>query len=864
MNAYSLSSAFRVAIILAVLGSGSALLRAQTLEGTPYINSWIGNTYGKPAEHIPHSIDNLYVTPSGKVAIITNWDEGGFNVALYSPTGAQLGIPEESGTGAWGRNSGEAVFVDENYIYQAMTQDGGYDADGVRYPVDPDTKWKCIRRFNLDGYSADFPGGNGYDGSMLVVATGTSEAAPSGVLVYNQELFVSDPDTGQIRVYDASTMAATPLRSFTVANPGLLDHDRLGFLWMLDKTQRKLICISRTDGTLQTASITFDPAIIPTGFCIDKVNDRILVANNGADQNVLIYTNIFTSPKLSSTFGTTGGINSGITGLVAPLKFSEPKGVGIDSAGNIFIGNNGVTQGGGRLEKYSAAGVLQWRLNGLIFTDNGDLNPADETEFYTKEFKFHLNLANTNPGSEWSVTAMTLNKVKYPEDARISTSPSHEFWTTAYSRHISGKKLLYVSDMYGGSLAIYRFNAATDGETAIPSGIFEFDTSEVIWRDANGDGLRGAGEDDAKSIDNDYSTHIFPDRQGGVWKANRDIPNGRIRYFPLLGFDVHGNPRYSYATSLTYTPAELYDVKRLEYDAANDVLYATGRSINAVADDWAAAGDRLVRYNNFTNNLTRSTAWSISLPYTTVSSPANDTNVKAFCEAGDYLFLIAYREGRIYVHRKSDGTKVGELLPTAATANYSAWADINGAVRATRRANGEYLIFAEENGNGKIMMYRWTPPTALAVFRTANALPADGSQDNAAPVGDGVPNLLKYAFNMLGSGVGQASALATPNAATLAPAGSAGLPFASLGSGPDAGKLQLTFVRRKASASPAPGVSYAVQFSNDLGVSDLWAVNASATESATSLDATFERVTVTDSLPHPPRRFVRARVTSSP
>ena len=691
---------FHFALLLALVWSGPALLRAQTLDGTPYVNSWIGNTFGKPAEHIPNSIDHLYVTPSGKVAIITRWDEGGSNVALYSATGAQLGIPVESGTGSWGRNSGDAVFADDTAIYQAMTQDGGYDADGVRFPADPATNWKCIRRFHLDGRSAPFPGGKGYDGSMLVVATGTSDSAPSGVLVYNQELYVSDPDTGRILVYDAVTMSETPLRSFPVANPGRLDHDRLGYLWMLDKTQGKLIRLSLT-GEIQASSITFPSTTIPTAFCIDKVNDRILVANNGPDQNILIYTDIFTTPVLTSTFGATGGINSGVAGLVAPLKFSEPKGVGIDAAGNIFVGNNGVTQGGARLEKYSATGTLQWRLNGLIFTDNGDLNPADETEFHTKEFKFHLDLGNTNPGSEWSLAAMTLNKVKYPADPRIANSPSHQFWTTAYTRHVSGKKLLYVSDMYGGSLAIYRFDAATDGETAIPSGIFEFDTSEVIWRDANGDGLRDPGEDDAKSIDNLYSTHIFPDAQGGVWKANRDNAAGRIRYFPLQGFDAHGNPRYSYASSLTYTPAELFDVKRLEYDAPNDVLYATGRSTNAVADDWSAAGDRLVRYNDFTNNLTRSTAWSISLPYTTASSPANNTNVKAFCEAGDYLFLIAYREGRIYVHRKTDGTKVGELLPTAATGNTSGWSDINGAIRATRRANGEYLIFAEENGKAK-------------------------------------------------------------------------------------------------------------------------------------------------------------------
>jgi hypothetical protein len=143
-----------------------------------------------------------------------------------------------------------------------------------------------------------------------------------------------------------------------------------------------------------------------------------------------------------------------------------------------------------------------------------------------------------------------------------------------------------------------------------------------------------------------------------------------------------------------------------------------------------------------------------------------------------------------------------------------------------------------------------------------HGLAADGSQDTATPANDGVANLLKYAFNLLGSGVGQAFSMSSPNASILTPSGSAGLPFVSIGTGPDAGKLQLTYIRRKAAASPAPGITYAVQFSNDLAVTDPWAANRSATESATSLDATFERVTVTDPLALPTRRFARVKVTA--
>ena len=147
------------------------------------------------------------------------------------------------------------------------------------------------------------------------------------------------------------------------------------------------------------------------------------------------------------------------------------------------------------------------------------------------------------------------------------------------------------------------------------------------------------------------------------------------------------------------------------------------------------------------------------------------------------------------------------------------------------------------------------PPTDLATFRIGNGLAADGSQDLLAPAGDGVKNLLKYAFNMVGSGAGQGITLATPNSSVLVPNGDAGLPFAAV-DGSD--KLTITFIRRKATASPAPGISYTVEFSDALAI---WGTNGSATESVVSIDATFERVTVTDSAASA-MRFARVRVAA--
>jgi hypothetical protein len=146
-------------------------------------------------------------------------------------------------------------------------------------------------------------------------------------------------------------------------------------------------------------------------------------------------------------------------------------------------------------------------------------------------------------------------------------------------------------------------------------------------------------------------------------------------------------------------------------------------------------------------------------------------------------------------------------------------------------------------------------PSALDTFRTANGLPADGSGDLLTPANDGVANLLKYAFNMIGSSTGQAANLSTPNSAQLVVStGVAGLPAAGVNG---SNRLTITFIRPKASVDS--GVLTTVEFSSALEANN-WAVNASATEVVTSVDAIYERVTVTDSVTSGPRRFVRVKV----
>jgi len=161
---------------------------------------------------------------------------------------------------------------------------------------------------------------------------------------------------------------------------------------------------------------------------------------------------------------------------------------------------------------------------------------------------------------------------------------------------------------------------------------------------------------------------------------------------------------------------------------------------------------------------------------------------------------------------------------------------------STASLKGYYLASEVPSGNG------------LITFRSSYSLAADGTQDALTPAGDSTQNLVKYAFNMMGTGTAQQSLLATPNNAVLAPTGSAGLPLVDLDG---SGKLRVTYIRRKSTSNS--GINYEVQLSEDLVA---WAVNPSVTTLVTNIDATFERISVTDDGSAPTKRFVRIRVSA--
>lgn len=232
---------------------------------------------------------------------------------------------------------------------------------------------------------------------------------------------------------------------------------------------------------------------------------------------------------------------------------------------------------------------------------------------------------------------------------------------------------------------------------------------EWLWQDKNADATIQQAEYDAVNVDNNYALAWGVDEKGDIWKGLRE--NG-IRYFPSQGIDANGAIQYSYASSKKYNlPNGINGVKRILYKADTDELYLGGFSDARpdTGDTWHAVGTIINKYSNWsTGNQTPD--FAIVLPFKSrANTTSTELSAKAFTVEGDYVFVALEKNGIINVYNKTTGTLTGVIKPGLEVDSKSGWTDINIAITASKRANGEYLIFAEENGYGKVIMYRWCP-----------------------------------------------------------------------------------------------------------------------------------------------------------
>jgi hypothetical protein len=208
-----------------------------------------------------------------------------------------------------------------------------------------------------------------------------------------------------------------------------------------------------------------------------------------------------------------------------------------------------------------------------------------------------------------------------------------------------------------------------------------------------------------------------------------------------------------------------------------------------------------------------------------------------------------------------DSVQVSITSTTASTTvrytlNGTAPSQTNGQVYTapftlTASTTVKAIAYRQDWANSPVASVAYAVLAPLPYWRSLQGLAANGSQDLGNPSGDGVANLLKYAFNMAPN----AGDLLKPDVRVLAPNGTSGLPSFSIDS---QGHLVMTFVRQKASTNP--GIVYSVETCGDMKT---WGTLNLSNASVLSIDETWERVIATDPVAASPR-LGRVRVQISP
>lgn len=696
------------------------------------VSSWVGNSYGgADDEWVQPGMQGLWVSAGGVAYGESIFNEGARELRGYRNGKPFGGYTYQHATDL--PNGGVAVAGDSSYVYAT-----------VRFGNSAG-----VMRFHSNLSPAPWSGGADPQNATLVVNP-TYEYL-SALAVANGHLYVADPnhydsqtsdtpsDATTIRVYNTANLAAGQQSTFPAPRARGLAVDGDGDIWVLEQG----------DGTHQPQIVRFTPSGHPTGQVITTVTDptaiavdtsaggvgRLLVADDGPDQDIKIFTGLSGKPVMSATFGVKGGVNAGpVRGVIGPDRLNGPNAVAVDAAGNIYVVSDGTpsfaVQGYGQgadLESFRPNGQLRWQAYGQKYnTTATGLDASTGVDLYSAFDHFRLDLSRPT-GEQWTRVGWTLDRFRYPYDPRINGQGDGQLPTNPLVRTLDGHTFLFMGNGMADALNIFRFEPPS--QTAIPSG--SIDTyqakasptpGEFIWRDTNGDGSPYG------NVGNEYVhptveanadvTGWWVDTAGNVWQTTT---SHGIREFLFGGLDSVGNPIYSYHHMRTFaTPAPFTDPRRLVFDPSSDTLVLSGYTAASPAPvtnshDYKFAGTTLAVYHDFTKQPTQAAAWVREIPYTQSDSDAAHKTI-TLTTAGDYIF-VGYFTGAdnqlnsdIHVFAISDGAPAGVITPGPEIGGRSGNTDMEDGTAAYQTPGGGYLIFDEDDLYAKTIMYEWCPP----------------------------------------------------------------------------------------------------------------------------------------------------------
>jgi len=508
---------------------------------------------------------------------------------------------------------------------------------------------------------------------------------------------------------------------------------------------------------------TIRSVVDPTALAFDR-SGNLLVADNGPDQNVKIFSMTDTKPSLLRTFGDSGGVFAGpVPGRAGTRRFWGIRGLAVDSAGILYVGNTGIpmqTMGGTDIRAFSGTdSSLLWQVQGLSFVNSADADPASGgRDLYLNAKRFEMDYTKA-PGASWKLTSVTLDPFRYPGDPRI-VQPMESVWI----RRIQGRKFQYHTDMYGGFVYVVRF--ADSSEIGIPTAFIctsadrttgwgsdsapQWERNESnkrlrwFWVDRNGDGIAQKAEYGTYENYNTNNQGLDVDENGDIWlggtgKVDTYFRGGGTTRFAAGQVQSNGVPKFDLKVKrydVPYTENGGSSV-RLKYIAAVDAMF-----LATSPNSWYASG--IYRYDHYTDSTRRVQTCRIDAGFDDQGQPSINLDQNtvdmtlpfSFTADTDFVYVTyldngrySRKRGEVTVYDARDCHVVGWIVPGPETGNFAGAVDVVNGINVATEADGHKLVLVEEDGAGKVMVYRWCPDGApcksagvASRFRSASTL----------------------------------------------------------------------------------------------------------------------------------------------
>ena len=294
-------------------------------------------------------------------------------------------------------------------------------------------------------------------------------SAIRGLAVYQDEVFAASRTDNTIVVLDLATLKIK--RSFPFERPGPLAVDSNGVLWAVQEgwvtghpysypypQPFRILGLDRQNGKQVNE---LEGVELPTALCADAHGPskaRLLVADNGQDQQVKIFDVSGVKPKAVGTLGAKSGVYYGTPGEMKPGKFNGLSGVGTDAKGNIYTSTNGypyrvVIPGGmpniSQLKAFAPSGIDKpepdalWTLNctGSVGCIGGAWDAKTGDAYVSGVARYSYD-AKRGLGREWQLAGTTTNL----RDDSDGESFMRTFYAAPKIRWIEGERFLFLRE----------------------------------------------------------------------------------------------------------------------------------------------------------------------------------------------------------------------------------------------------------------------------------------------------------------------------------------------------------------------------------------------------------------------------------